>query len=653
MKKLPLLFAIVFCLSHPLLHAGSPGKAAANFLKMGIGARGSAMGEAQTALVEDVTSLYWNPAGLSGLRFKEVSLMHYSLVENVRYQQAGLGLPLDKWGAVAFGLNLLDYGDIKSFDNNAIPTGSVDASNLLLSAGWGKQIFGKSNLRAGGTVKYLQSELAGFKASAPMLDLGLKFPYRSDKLRGLSFGAALRNIGPDIKYDTESSPLPQHLVFGAGLSALGGNLNMALDFIHPNDGDAHIAAGVEYKLLKMIQLRAGYNGNSDFVGNGITYGMGLQFTQWNLDYAFVPFGDLGDTNRVSVGIRFGRAAELHSAEAQVDEAYDRARSLLAHGHGVQAYSNVIDLLLIAPWHKPSVELKTKIEKRFTEMEKSRNKTEMETEIATHFTQAKASFDRDELIEAKKGFTTIMALQPDHVSAKVYLDRIKNRYESLANDSFQQGMDYFAKGEYGQAKIMFEKTLTIDESHDDARVQLAKTEQLIEDRSKRIEEIQRLAGAADSYRQGLKLFNDKDWEKALERFKEVQSMVPDYQEVTRYYNLTVKTYSKELFENSKGHIERGELNEAKEKLSKAKELSPDNEQIWSALKVVERDLSINNARESKRLYRDGLEAYLAGKTDKAEKLWKEALELDNSNEDALKALSKLEEQKAFKEKKDEE
>ena len=61
--------------------------------------------------------------------------------------------------------------------------------------------------------------------------------------------------------------------------------------------------------------------------------------------------------------------------------------------------------------------------------------------------------------------------------------------------------------------------------------------------------------------------------------------------------------------------------------------------------------MQNARESQRLYKEGLEAYLAGKTDKAEKFWKNALELDSNNEDALKAITKLEEQKSYEQTED--
>ena len=176
--------------------------------------------------------------------------------------------------------------------------------------------------------------------------------------------------------------------------------------------------------------------------------------------------------------------------------------------------------------------------------------------------------------------------------------------------------------------------------------MERTKELISDRTKRIEEIKKLAGAADAYKSGLKLYQEQKWEKALEKFQEVQTLVPEYEEVNRYHDLTVKTLSGALFEEAKLEMEMGELEEAVKKLKKSAALVPEDAQIQTALKVAERDLAAKNAQASKQLYREGVEAYLGGKTKKAAEIWTKALELDPKNEDALKALSKLEEQKNY-------
>lgn len=618
----------------------------ANFLKIGVGARGAAMGEAQTAVSEDVTASYWNPAALSQLRFQELSLMHYDLVENVRYQQANYGFPTENKGSFAFGINRLDYGSIQGYDNAALPTGSLDASSLLLTAGWGKRLWEETPLSVGASLKYLNSDLAGYSASAPMLDAGLHYSFDSGRLRGLKLAAALRNFGSDVQYDQQGSDLPQQMILGAGLSALGGNLILAADAIQTKNEDSRLALGLEYRVFEMLRLRVGYNGISDFVGNGITYGMGLNFRLWNLDYAYVPFGDLGNTNRISVGVRFGRAVQLQHADDQVERSFRLAQRQLALGKGVDAYSTLNELLLIAPWHKPSVELKAKIEKQFEEMSASRNAAKMDADIAEYFTDAKMAFDRDELVTAKKGFESILKLQPEHVGSKVYLERIQNRYASLAYESFKSGMDYYAAGDYEKAKTAFEKTLTIDEKHTDAQAQLDKTKEVMADSTRRAQEMELMAGAGQAYKEGLAAYQKNDLEQALAKFQEVQMMMPQYEEVGRYLELTKMTYSNVLFEQSQVHLDNGQLDEAVKKLKTAADLTPNDKRVTTALSVASRDLELKNAEESRQMYKQGLEMYLNGQSDKAFKMWKRALELDSTNDEALKAIQKMEEQKKY-------
>lgn len=635
MKTLALLILALF----PFVAVAAPGSTAANFLKMGVGARGSAMGEAQTAVSEDVTASYWNPAGLVNLRSQEVALMHYQLVESIRYQYASYGLPTNRYGTFGFGLSRLDYGSINGYTDGGLPSGQVEASHMLVTGSWAKQVFPNNKISVGVNLKQLRSELAGFKGNVAMMDAGLL-----GHIKDIRLAATLRNMGSDVTYDREGSALPQQTVLGAGLSALGGNLTLALDWVKPKDNKAFVASGVEYRVFEMLNLRVGYNGKSDFVGNGLTYGLGLQFAQWNIDYALVPFGDLGNTNRVSVALRFGRTVQMKSAEDQVNFAYRKAQRQLALGRGVEAYSTLNELLLIAPWHKPSAELKAKIEKQFGEMAVDKNKAKMDADISDKFTAAKAAFDRDDLVAAKKGFETILGLNADHVGSKVYLEKIENRYQNLAQAAFKQGMDYFAAGDYLKAKLSFQKTVTINESHVDAKAMLAKTEEVMADASKREEEMKRLAGAQEAYKDGLQAYQRNDFERALAKFDEVKKLAPDFEESARYYDLTKVSLANILFEESQVNFQNGQLKESVERLTRASELMPDDARIASALQVSKRDLETKNAEESQKLYKSGLEAYLSGNSATAEKEWRRAVELDASNQDALNALNKMKEMK---------
>lgn len=92
-------------------------KYAAEYLKVPVGARAVGMGGAFTAVADDATAAYWNPAGLSFLTYKEVYFQHASMFSAaVQYNYGSLALPLKKEGdlrpALAISLIQLGVGDI-------------------------------------------------------------------------------------------------------------------------------------------------------------------------------------------------------------------------------------------------------------------------------------------------------------------------------------------------------------------------------------------------------------------------------------------------------------------------------------------------------------------------------------------------------------
>src|SRR3989475_8566786 len=70
------------------------GGTSGEFLLLGAGARGAALGGAYAALATDVTSLYYNPAGLAQLSRPGAMVSTYSYVADTRYSWVGIGVPL-------------------------------------------------------------------------------------------------------------------------------------------------------------------------------------------------------------------------------------------------------------------------------------------------------------------------------------------------------------------------------------------------------------------------------------------------------------------------------------------------------------------------------------------------------------------------------
>ena len=305
MKKILTGLAVVVLCARAAFAAFSSadaGTAGAAFLKLGAGARPAAMGSSYTGAADDSTAVYWNPAGLARISAKNgcLNFMHAASFEDISYDWVSYARPV-KDGVLGIGAQYLSYGDITTRNASGAATGSISPSDLCATLSYARHILG---LDAGASLKYISSEIRN-KASAVALDAGAQYAL-SPKI---ALGAVLQNMGSSIKYDNSSDPLPLMIKAGAAYHMLE-NWALAGDVIMPSDGAAYFAAGTEYtrKLGDRfaIALRGGYNTASKDLGGtrGFALGLGLKYGNYSMDYAYVPMGELGNTNKFSVGVQF-------------------------------------------------------------------------------------------------------------------------------------------------------------------------------------------------------------------------------------------------------------------------------------------------------------------------------------------------------------
>ena len=120
-------------LSIPIFSSAQFRKYSNEFLNIGAGARGLAMGGAQVASVQDGTAGYWNPAGLVGVKdAPSVNVMHASYFAGIgQYEYASLALPV-KGGGRTLGISLLRFAvdDIPNTLFLVEPDGSLNFNNI-------------------------------------------------------------------------------------------------------------------------------------------------------------------------------------------------------------------------------------------------------------------------------------------------------------------------------------------------------------------------------------------------------------------------------------------------------------------------------------------------------------------------------------------
>jgi len=313
-------------------------RVAASFLKIGTGARASAMGEAFTAVADDSSALFWNPAGLSFVQKTEFQVTHNQWISDVKADQFMLAIPAGgTWG---LAWSTLDLGHFAEWDGPGVVTGrTFTVNDQVFSLGYGNSFFAET-VQMGATAKYVRESLGGgIGGQTYSMDIGATLnPW--DTLPGISFSAVLQNLGGELA----GFELPQGLRLGTAARTpglfnkpkrsspdlIGGDsegrtpypwefsgseggdlLISSMELLLPATGRSEVHWGFEY-WMNFVALRAGYRyrfPRNDLGGmSGLTLGLGirgrgLQF-DYGFDYAYAPYGDLGDASRFSLLVAF-------------------------------------------------------------------------------------------------------------------------------------------------------------------------------------------------------------------------------------------------------------------------------------------------------------------------------------------------------------
>jgi len=290
-------------LATPVAYASGPGTTGASFLKVGVGARELALGSAASVLTEGANAANWNPGKLAEVKGKSLSASYNMLFIDESQGALSYATPLSGGaGVVGAGLNYLTVSNIeKRLTDTDAADSKFSNNNMAFTLSYARPEV-RPGLALGANLKYISQKLDTADDKAVALDLGSTYKFND----AWTAAFVVQNLGSSIGPDK----LPLTLKGGAATSFLDGKLAAGadLDWL-ANDERFYLALGAEYLLNKNFAFRAGYQfgRGADELGSslvGLGAGLGLKFDRFSLDYAYVPFGDLGDTHRMTLGFNF-------------------------------------------------------------------------------------------------------------------------------------------------------------------------------------------------------------------------------------------------------------------------------------------------------------------------------------------------------------
>lgn len=299
------IFLLLVLISPAQAHTGT---AALPFLKAESGARPAALGGAYTALGNDAFSIFTNPAGTVFMDRREISLSHALWLEDMSLENLAYVQPFTSRLSILIGASALMSGSIKSYNAAGYSTGSFNAMEMALSAGVSYLI--SRRLYAAAQAKIFMQSSDDLSSNTYGGDFGVI--YSGDYAK---FGFSALNLGQKIKLGEYAYDLPRTFRFGVSRELIK-DFAAGADIVNYIDSGSHLALGAEYKLsiredgAQAIFIRAGYtSGRDKNTGTGISGGFGFMTSDLHIDYAFTPFGDLGNIHRFSLSLIFGESRE--------------------------------------------------------------------------------------------------------------------------------------------------------------------------------------------------------------------------------------------------------------------------------------------------------------------------------------------------------
>jgi len=342
MKTFPLraaasvLFAASFLV--PAAAQDAP-KYSNEFLAIGVGARALGMGNAFTAVVNDVNSGYWNPAGLLGVEGDlQVGAMHSEYFAGIaKYDHIGLAKPIDEKSAIGFTFLRFGIDNIPNTIELIDPSGNIDYDRITTFSSadhafivsYARKL-NVPGLRLGGSAKVIYRRVGEFgKAWGYGLDAGAQ--YERDKWR---FSAVARDVtgtfnawsytldqrvidvfaqtGNEIPVNSVEVTLPRLMLGAARQFKFGEKFDLitALELESTFDGrrntllrtgtwSADPRVGMELGYARIFYVRTGLS-NIQYITDisddrslsiQPNIGLGLKIKRFSIDYALTDIGD--------------------------------------------------------------------------------------------------------------------------------------------------------------------------------------------------------------------------------------------------------------------------------------------------------------------------------------------------------------------------
>ena len=288
-----------------------------NFLRLPVSAHAAALGGDNITIIEDDPALMFsNPALASSVSDKTIGLSYMNYMSGANYMGASYTKALGEKGTIAGGVQYMNYGKMKEYDQNNTQIGTFNASEIAIEGIFSYEL--AHNLVGGITAKFINSYIGNYSSMAVGVDLGLNW-FEPDYPWSVSVVA--KNLGGQIKaYEENYGKMPMDVQVGVSktFAALPVRLSATLvdlthydyRFInHLNLGadillSDNIWVGGGYNFRRADEMTIGTNEDSSAHGAGFSVGGGINLERFKLNLAYGKYHAASSSVLVNLAYSF-------------------------------------------------------------------------------------------------------------------------------------------------------------------------------------------------------------------------------------------------------------------------------------------------------------------------------------------------------------
>lgn len=481
-----------------------------------IGVRAVGMAGAFTGLVDDASAVYYNAAGLSGIKQVEFNGSFDKWLDDAYFVYGYFAVPVG-FGAIGGMFTFTDYGSFIERDLLGNPGQEIKPNNIYGGLSYGLPIGEIFSLGFG--IKFSAMNIDTYSVADVLFDAGI-----NAKIGDIAkVGVAIQNM------DTAFSD-GFNVRGGIGVNALqmdGVKLTIEGDIKYNNlyrDKLAY-AAGLECTLFKVLSIRGGYNirGENQILGSisGLSAGVGVTLDKLSVDYAFTSRGDLGMMHMAGLKLIY------EGSEEKEKRNYQKLTEFLAY----QSYKDGEDAFeagnykrALAYWQEVK-SMMPEYEGLDAALAKAKNLVDSGgniKQIETLFNAGMKAYENFEFDKAVKSWSDVKKIYPAYKDIDVWLGDAKELKASkgmskASEKAFREGIKYYNNCDYDRAINSWEKGLTKDPKN-------KKIEQYIDrTRAKRLEIKEGISRAKTE------VANDTSVIEGIKRLRNISNVCPAYQD----------------------------------------------------------------------------------------------------------------------------